>query len=61
MRAIGYVHESLDTNSAAGRLILNIMTAVSQWEREAIGGTDTGHAGEGRATLTGSVRMSVHG
>src|ERR1700730_5449063 len=31
------VAESLDTSSAAGRLLLNIMTAVSQWEREAIG------------------------
>jgi site-specific DNA recombinase len=31
------VAESLDTGSAAGRLVLNIMTAVSQWEREAMG------------------------
>lgn len=31
------VAESLDTGSAAGRLVLNIMTAVSQWEREASG------------------------
>lgn len=31
------VAESLDTSSAGGRLVLNIMTAVSQWEREAIG------------------------
>ena len=31
------VAESLDTGSAAGRLALNIMAAVSQWEREAIG------------------------
>jgi site-specific DNA recombinase len=31
------VAESLDTGSAAGRMVLNIMTAVSQWEREAIG------------------------
>jgi len=31
------VAESWDTSSAAGRLVLNIMTAVSQWEREAIG------------------------
>jgi|SRR5579872_2545737 len=31
------VAESLDTRSAAGRLVLNVMTAVSQWEREAIG------------------------
>ena len=30
------VAESLDTGSAAGRLVINIMT-VSQWEREAIG------------------------
>ena len=31
------VAESLDTGSAAGRLVINILTAVSQWEREAIG------------------------
>jgi DNA invertase Pin-like site-specific DNA recombinase len=31
------VANSLDTGSATGRLVLNIMTAVSQWEREAIG------------------------
>jgi site-specific DNA recombinase len=31
------VAESLDTGSAAGRLVMNIMAAVSQWEREAIG------------------------
>ena len=31
------VAEALDTGTAAGRLVLNIMTAVSQWEREAIG------------------------
>src|SRR5436190_13089209 len=31
------VAESLDTGSAAGRLVITIMTAVSQWEREAIG------------------------
>src|SRR5438309_1843117 len=31
------VAESLDTGSAAGRLLINNMTAVSQWEREAIG------------------------
>jgi site-specific DNA recombinase len=29
--------ESLDTGSAAGRLVLNIMAAVSQWELETIG------------------------
>jgi DNA invertase Pin-like site-specific DNA recombinase len=31
------VAECLDTGSAAGRLVLNIMVSVSQWEREAIG------------------------
>src|SRR5215471_9049237 len=35
--ALVSVTESLDTGSAAGRLVINIMTAVSQWEREAIG------------------------
>jgi site-specific DNA recombinase len=31
------VADSLDTGSAAGRLVINIMVSVSQWEREAIG------------------------
>jgi len=30
------VAESLDTGTAAGRLVLNIMVSVSQWEREAV-------------------------
>jgi site-specific DNA recombinase len=30
------VAESLDTATAGGRLVINVMTAVSQWEREAI-------------------------
>jgi DNA invertase Pin-like site-specific DNA recombinase len=30
------VAEALDTGSAAGRLVITIMSAVSQWEREAI-------------------------
>ncbi|MDP9104395.1 MAG: recombinase family protein [Candidatus Eremiobacteraeota bacterium] len=30
------VEESLDTSTASGRLMLNIMGSVSQWEREAI-------------------------
>jgi site-specific DNA recombinase len=29
--------ESLDTGLAAGRLVITIMAAVSQWERETIG------------------------
>src|SRR5579863_5363705 len=35
--ALVSVADSLDTRSAAGRLVLNIMVSVSQWEREAIG------------------------
>src|SRR5262245_9694699 len=31
------VAESLDTKSAAGRLVLNVMMSMAQWEREAIG------------------------
>src|ERR1700686_2737022 len=31
------VAEALGTGSAAGRLVITIMGAVSQWEREAIG------------------------
>jgi DNA invertase Pin-like site-specific DNA recombinase len=31
------LNESLDTASAAGRLVINIMISVSQWEREVIG------------------------
>jgi DNA invertase Pin-like site-specific DNA recombinase len=38
------VAESLDTRTAAGRLVLNIMTAVSQWEREARGADAGRHA-----------------
>lgn len=35
--ALVSVADALDTGSAAGRLVLNIMVSVSQWEREAIG------------------------
>jgi len=31
------VGEQVDTRTAAGRLVLNVLGAVSQWEREAIG------------------------
>lgn len=31
------VSEQIDTRSAAGRLVLNLLASVSQWEREAIG------------------------
>ncbi|MEZ4287769.1 MAG: recombinase family protein [Polyangiales bacterium] len=31
------VSESIDTESAAGRLVLNVLCSVAQWEREAVG------------------------
>lgn len=31
------VGDSIDTRSAAGRLVLNVLMSVAQWEREAIG------------------------
>ncbi len=31
------VGEQIDTRSAAGRLVLNVLASVSQWERETIG------------------------
>jgi site-specific DNA recombinase len=31
------VSENIDTRSAAGRMVLNMLTVVGQWEREAIG------------------------
>ena len=31
------VSEQIDTRSAAGRLVLNVLVSVAQWEREAIG------------------------
>lgn len=31
------VADNIDTSSAAGRLVLNVLVSVSQWEREAIG------------------------
>jgi DNA invertase Pin-like site-specific DNA recombinase len=31
------VSEQVDTRTAGGRLVLNVLGAVSQWEREAIG------------------------
>lgn len=44
------VGESVDTRSAAGRLVLNLLTSVAQWEREAIG--------ERTATALAHVRAS---
>lgn len=35
--ALVSVSENVDTRTAAGRLVLNVLGAVSQWEREAIG------------------------
>ena len=35
--ALMSVCEQIDTRSASGRLVLNVLTSVAQWEREAIG------------------------
>lgn len=35
--ALMSVSEQIDTRSAAGRLVLNVLASVAQWEREAIG------------------------
>lgn len=35
--ALMSVADNIDTTSAAGRLVLNVLVSVSQWEREAIG------------------------
>jgi site-specific DNA recombinase len=59
------VAESLDTGTAAGRLVLNIMVSVSQWEREAIGERtrDAMHhkraAGERVGTLPFGYRLAA--
>jgi DNA invertase Pin-like site-specific DNA recombinase len=61
------VADSLDTRSAAGRLVLNIMVSVSQWEREAIGERtrDAMHHkranGERVGTVPFGYRMAVDG
>lgn len=36
-RALLSVGEQIDTRSAAGRMVLNILATIGQWEREAIG------------------------
>jgi site-specific DNA recombinase len=36
-RALLSVEEKIDTSTASGRMILNVLTSVGQWEREAIG------------------------
>jgi DNA invertase Pin-like site-specific DNA recombinase len=53
------VAESLDTGTEEGRLVLNIMTAVSQWEREAIGERtrDAMHHKRANGERVGTVRF----
>ncbi len=36
------VSDSIDTRTAAGKLVLNVLTSVAQWEREAIFSEDRG-------------------
>lgn len=56
------VAESLDTGTAAGRLVLNIMVSVSQWEREAIGERtrDAMHHKRANGERVGTVPFGYH-
>jgi len=51
------VSEQIDTRSASGRLILNILASVSQWEREAIGERtrDTLQSKKARGEVIGKI------
>jgi hypothetical protein len=56
------VAESRDTGSAAGRLVITIMAAVSQWERETIGERTSTHCATSAATASASgISSSVNG
>jgi len=48
--ALVSVSESLDTKSAAGRLVVNMLGVVAQWEREAIGERTASALSHKRAT-----------
>jgi DNA invertase Pin-like site-specific DNA recombinase len=67
------VGEQIDTRSAAGRLVLNVLASVSQWEREAIGertrtalahkraaGQRTGQVPYGKRVATDGVALLDH-
>ena len=54
------VSEQIDTRTAAGRLVLNVLGAVSQWEREAIGERTSAamrHMAEQGAYIGGAPRF----
>ena len=68
-KALLAVQDSIDTRTAAGRLVLNVLVSVAQWEREAIGertsmalrhlqaqGRQLGAPGLGYAMVDGEVR-----
>ena len=56
------VAESLDTRTAAGRLVLNVMASVSQWEREVIGERtkDALHHKKGNGERVGNIPFGFH-
>ena len=51
------VADNIDTRTAAGRLVLNVLASVSQWEREAIGERTRDAMAHKRAN---SERTSLH-
>jgi site-specific DNA recombinase len=58
-RSLFSVSDSIDTSSASGRLILNVLMTVAQWERETIGERtrDTLQAKIARGERVGKVRF----
>ena len=52
------VAESLDTGSAAGRLVLNIMAAVSQWDGKPSGSARAMRSGTSAPTASGLAIFS---
>lgn len=59
--ALVSVSESLDTSSAAGRMVVNMLGVVAQWEREAIGERTATALAHKRATgrVYGSVPFAT--
>lgn len=57
LAALLVVAEQIDTSTAAGRMVLNLLTSVAQWERETIGERtqDALRAKKARGERTGSV------
>jgi site-specific DNA recombinase len=60
-RQLWSVGDSIDTRTAAGRMVLNILMSVSQWEREAIGERtrDALQHKDSQGELVGQIRYGL--